>query len=140
MPKERICGVTSSNDYELLLVFCFVTVILFCSPFVSSLVLQASCNLIRASKDCQKLQYREKSSSKQIKNKHSQETFPNSQGKTCEINGISLDFHWNIPFWENATIPIPGTGKTQNIPSNGIFQTRVIPSSGILLHQIIPMV
>ena len=44
----------------------------------------------------------------------------------------------NIPVWENATIPIPGTGRTQKIPNNGIFQTQVIPSSGIFLCQIIP--
>ena len=73
----------------------------------------------------------------------SQETFQNSQlgkkgGETCEINGISLDCYRNIPVWENATIPIPGTGGTQNIPNNGIFQTQVIPSSGIFLCQIIP--
>ena len=41
VPKERICGVTSSNKYELLLVFCFVVVVvvLFRSPFVSVLVI-----------------------------------------------------------------------------------------------------
>lgn len=59
------------------------------------------------------------------------------KGKTCEINRISLDFYRNIPLWENATIPIPGTRRTQNTPNNGIFQTQVIPSSGILLCQII---
>ena len=37
VPKERICGVTSSTKYELLLVFCFVIVVLFRSPFVSVL-------------------------------------------------------------------------------------------------------
>ena len=44
--------------------FCFVVVVLFHSPFVSVLVIEPL-------KICQKLQYREKSSSKQIKNKHS---------------------------------------------------------------------
>ena len=55
------------------------------------------------------------------------------KGKGCEINGISLDFYRNIPVWENATKPIPGTGRTQNIPNNGIFQTQLIPSNRILL-------
>ena len=39
MPKKRICRVTSSTKYELLLVFCFVVVVLFHSPFVSVLVI-----------------------------------------------------------------------------------------------------
>ena len=41
VPKERICGVTSCTNYkyELLLVFCFVVVVLFCSPLVSVLVI-----------------------------------------------------------------------------------------------------
>ena len=37
VPKERICGVTSSTKYKLLLVFCFVVVVPFRSPFVSVL-------------------------------------------------------------------------------------------------------
>ena len=37
VPKERIVGVTSSTQYEQLLVFCFVVVVLFHSPFVSVL-------------------------------------------------------------------------------------------------------
>ena len=36
VPKERICG---APKYELLLVFCFVVVVLFRSPFVSVLVI-----------------------------------------------------------------------------------------------------
>ena len=39
VPKERICGETSSTKYELLLVFCFVVVVLLRSPFVSVLVI-----------------------------------------------------------------------------------------------------
>ena len=39
VPKERICGVTSCTNYEPLLVFCFVLVVLFHSPFVSVLVI-----------------------------------------------------------------------------------------------------
>ena len=37
VPEERIYGVTSSTKYELLLVFCFVVVVLFRSPFVSAI-------------------------------------------------------------------------------------------------------
>ena len=75
VPKERICGVSSSTKYELLLV-------LFCRCRFRSLSLSLrffSCHrssrhhvaLSELLKICQKLQYREKSSSKQIKNKHS---------------------------------------------------------------------
>ena len=39
VPKVRICGGTSCTTYELLLVFCFVVVVLFRSPFVSILVI-----------------------------------------------------------------------------------------------------
>ena len=68
--KERICGVSSCNKYELLLVFCFVVAVLFRSPFVSVLVRSSRhhVTLSELLKICQKLQY---SSSKQIKNKHS---------------------------------------------------------------------
>ena len=73
MPKEIICGVTSSVKYELLLVFCFVVVVLFRSPFVSVLdrCARHHITLSELLKVCQKLQYRGKSSSKQIRNKHS---------------------------------------------------------------------
>ena len=39
VPKERICGVTSSTKYELLLVLWFVVVVVVRSPFVSVLVI-----------------------------------------------------------------------------------------------------
>ena len=36
--KKRICGVTSSTTFELLLVYRFVVLVLFLSPFVSVLL------------------------------------------------------------------------------------------------------
>ena len=63
VPNERICGVTSSTKYELLLIFCFVVVVLFLPPFVSVLVIgprgimQPYQSFQRYAK---KLQYREK--------------------------------------------------------------------------------
>ena len=42
VPKERIRGVTSPAKYELLLVFCFVVVVLFRSPFVTVVVIGPS--------------------------------------------------------------------------------------------------
>ena len=57
--KERICGVTSSTKYELLLVFCFVVVVLFRSHFVSALrSSRHHATLSEHLKICQKLQYR----------------------------------------------------------------------------------
>ena len=49
-----------------------------------------------------------------------------------------IGFFQEYPSLGNATIPIHGTGETQNIPSDGIFMTPVIPISGISLYQIIP--
>ena len=55
VPKERVCGITSSTTYELLLVFRFVVVVLFRSPFVSVLVIGPPGIIIRASKDMPKI-------------------------------------------------------------------------------------
>ena len=72
-PKERICGVTSSTKYELLLVFCFVVIVLLGCPFVPVLVIGPPGIMYpyQSFQICQELQYRENGSSKQIKNKHS---------------------------------------------------------------------
>ena len=80
--KKRICGVTSSTNFKLLLVYRFVVHVLFLSSFVSALLsyaVQASCNLsrfkIKNLNTYQKLQFRAKSSPKQIQNKHSALSF-----------------------------------------------------------------
>ena len=71
VPKERICGPTSSTKFELLLVFCFAVVAFVLFLFLSrSLCLSSRhhATLPELLKICHKLQYREKSSAKQIKN------------------------------------------------------------------------
>ena len=61
----------SQLRWYLLLVFCFVVVVLFLSPSVSShRSSRHYASLSELLKICQKLQYREKCSSKQINNKH----------------------------------------------------------------------